>query len=412
MGKEQTNRDVLARIKLKVENPLKSLSEGHQKDFLQDVSSVVLKEICKTRGIKGYSGKNKSSLSDLIVANLPKTEFEELLNTLSETEKKIKNYKNHWQKQFKRESNTVTRSDEILQSEPYNISALKDKSYALNLLGEVEEVFRIYDVILSIDSNNGYIMGEKADLLAEQGRFEEAVYWYEKALEIPGWYGGIQGDYIAKKGKLLITMNRIDEAIKLIKNALDDYRTGITHLEFINEDGWEDLRDLYETLIGLQYKYEDEEAILISYTNWGNHLKALYNFCPPDVFLEKAKLLEKKEDYEEAQKALDIIIKEVQGEVKFDIPFHNSEYFLDRCKYWQEALFHKARIYALQDDKANAMKNLKRAVIIALNSDKWVEEHLYRTSPYFLDEMKEVIRRSPEFDGYRDDLENSFYHSI
>ena len=49
MGKEQTNRDVLARIKLKVENPLKNLSEGHQKDFLQDTTAAFLKDVCNSR---------------------------------------------------------------------------------------------------------------------------------------------------------------------------------------------------------------------------------------------------------------------------------------------------------------------------------------------------------------------------
>jgi len=108
MGKGQTNRDVLARIKQKVEDPLKNLSVQYQKELLENTTSAFLKDLCKTRGIRGYSGKNKSFISGLIVANLPKDDLGELLNSLSETIKRIKYYKNYWQERFLKDADTIT----------------------------------------------------------------------------------------------------------------------------------------------------------------------------------------------------------------------------------------------------------------------------------------------------------------
>ncbi|GAH09269.1 unnamed protein product, partial [marine sediment metagenome] len=76
---------------------------------------LILKNICKYHEIRGYSGKNKSLVSDLIVSNLTKKQVEKLLTDLSEEVDDIKSSKTWRQKMFRDNLWTITQSDKILR---------------------------------------------------------------------------------------------------------------------------------------------------------------------------------------------------------------------------------------------------------------------------------------------------------
>jgi len=80
----------LTRIKQKVNK------EEWIRRLFQFATVKELREVCKDRGFRGYSDKNKSGLINSIISNLKKSELEELLNNLSVTNRNIKYFRELW----------------------------------------------------------------------------------------------------------------------------------------------------------------------------------------------------------------------------------------------------------------------------------------------------------------------------
>lgn len=95
--------------------------------------------------------------------------------------------------------------DEILRLEPENIVALVNKGAALHGLEKYDGAIKCYDKVLSDNKNDAMVLTYKGLALGETGRLREALWHFERALEIDGKYD--------------IAINNRETALELIKKC-------------------------------------------------------------------------------------------------------------------------------------------------------------------------------------------------
>ena len=70
--------------------------------------------------------------------------------------------------------------------------ALISKGAALRGLGQYQQAILQYDKVLTIDPNDVYAIGGKADSLYGSGQHQQAILWIDKVLQLNPSDGKIQ----------------------------------------------------------------------------------------------------------------------------------------------------------------------------------------------------------------------------
>lgn len=164
------------------EKIFEGISEGVKKSLLHGASGEILKQVCRSRGIKGFSGKKKSELVCFVFTKLSEEELKKVFIELSKNVERIKDFVEREQNRIRKYNDVITQSDELLRSDPNNITAWDKKIDALIRLKNLEEALQCVD-------NHPQIIGE--------GSYE----------------------FLEKKTNLLTIMERNEEALKIINNA-------------------------------------------------------------------------------------------------------------------------------------------------------------------------------------------------
>lgn len=100
--------------------------------------------------------------------------------------------------------------------DPKNITALVEKGISLDELGKYEEAINWYDKALQIDPKDVYALHSKGVALANLGKYEEAITWYDKALAVDPK----NVNALTNKGSALYNMGKKDDAFIWIDKAL------------------------------------------------------------------------------------------------------------------------------------------------------------------------------------------------
>lgn len=106
--------------------------------------------------------------------------------------------------------------DKVLEQDPNNIDALANKAGMLLQLQRFEEADFILDKALALDPNHKGALNNKGSVLYQLERFEESIIYFDKALELDptNLYA------LTIKSNALIQLERIDEADNIINKAL------------------------------------------------------------------------------------------------------------------------------------------------------------------------------------------------
>lgn len=222
-SKISERRDILVKIRQKVKNPFRDLTEEMRKQFLQYLSVAMLKEECRDRGIKGYSGKKKSELTDLIFMNLTSKELEDFFFQLSENVPLLKEFKISEQKRYIKQVNFITLSDDLLKSDPRNLDAFQLKIETLKDLKLYKDALLYVDKAIEIDYS---FLRYKAKIYKKLQNEDKELECYTKLIDRDRNY---YPDAKIRKALILIKRRKFDEAIIL----LDELRMASYNLDVI-----------------------------------------------------------------------------------------------------------------------------------------------------------------------------------
>ena len=302
------NIGTLERIKKKGDNIFESIDEYEKNSLLRSVSVANLKEICRNRGIKGYSGKAKAELIKLLLISLQEEEINKLLIEFSETIKEIAEFKEAREKIIRERIAIFSRGEQLLKVNPNNILALYYNGMILIKFQEFHETLRYFDIII-----------EKYPTLKERTR--------NKLVRII--------DVFTTKGEILIKMGRLDEALKHLDRSMELSKIYNLCIEF---ECLQLKAEIYEEL-------NDEDGQLEVYVQMDEYSLA---------HLKIGTILVNKGKFDEAKK----ILKNMRGCESNDT-------------LWAPALLQLARTAAIQNEKEQMVDYLKEAMrttIIFMNN--------------------------------------------
>ncbi|HSA74986.1 MAG TPA: tetratricopeptide repeat protein, partial [Candidatus Nitrosocosmicus sp.] len=129
-------------------------------------------------------------------------------------------------------------------------------------LGKPEEAIEWYDKALEVDGNNTYAMYNKGVALGELGKPEEALDWFDKALNQTASNNKTDIDIVSNKAFVLGTkLKEYDEALALTDEYLkiNPQHKGLlcTTVEVYKQTGYEGIANQYqEQLSKLDPNYE------------------------------------------------------------------------------------------------------------------------------------------------------------
>ncbi|MDW0288181.1 MAG: tetratricopeptide repeat protein, partial [Nitrososphaeraceae archaeon] len=114
-------------------------------------------------------------------------------------------------------SNYQIQNVEAQSTNTSSFSELFEKGNSLGNLGKYEEAISWYDKALEADPKNVDALYNKGVALGYLGRYEEAIIWYDKALEVDPK----NVDALYNKGVALDNLGRYQEAIIWYDKALE-----------------------------------------------------------------------------------------------------------------------------------------------------------------------------------------------
>jgi tetratricopeptide (TPR) repeat protein len=97
-----------------------------------------------------------------------------------------------------------------------NVEVLNNRGKALDEQGRYEEAIRYYDKVLAIDPNNKFALNNKGADLYDLGRYEEALVYFDKRLALDPYNTHI----LYNKFKALVELGRNSEALEYIDQVL------------------------------------------------------------------------------------------------------------------------------------------------------------------------------------------------
>ncbi|MHA1981045.1 MAG: tetratricopeptide repeat protein, partial [Promethearchaeota archaeon] len=295
-----SNASALTRIKKKLNNVFETIGEYYKKSLLRSISVANLKEICRNRGIKGYSKKAKSELVNFLFTSLKEKEIDKILLILSETIKEIHEFKEMEEGRIRKLIDIITRGGQLLDAKPNNIIALYYNGKAFKKLQEPQETLRYFDKII-----------EKYPLLEQ--RTKNKLY-------------NIMDDVLTTKGEILISMKRFDEALEHLDKSLEMDKTN----GFYNKLNYLEMKgEIYQEL-------NDEEGQLKTYRKMDEH---------PPADLKIGTILINRGKFAESRKIL---------ENMYGCESHDT--------LWAPAQLQIARAAAIQNKKGEMIEYLKKAM--------------------------------------------------
>jgi len=112
--------------------------------------------------------------------------------------------------------NALSYFDQVLEQDPENIRALSNKAGILIEMERLDDANSVLDKALVLDPINKVMLNKKAFILYNQEKFEESETYYIKILEInpDGVYA------LSMLSEVLINLERIDQADELLNKAL------------------------------------------------------------------------------------------------------------------------------------------------------------------------------------------------
>ena len=233
------------------------------------------------------------------------------------------------------------------------VSELCNKAASLETLGRHEEAIRYYDEALQIEPHNVIVLNNKGNTLNGLGRHEEAINYYDKALEIdPGYVGALNN-----KGFSLVNLGRYEEAILYFDKALE--------IDPRHENA------LHNRANSLHSLGHDEEAI--------RYFDKVLEINPRNVFAlgNKASSLDSLGRYEEAISYYD---KAIEIAPRFMVALRNKSFSLFNIGCYEEAVHCCEKfleVYpndkGMLDNKANGLDGLGRYEEAILYYDKALE---------------------------------------
>jgi tetratricopeptide (TPR) repeat protein len=124
-------------------------------------------------------------------------------------------------------TNAINKANEIINQFPNNNMGYNIRGIAKAYSGEYDNGMKDIDKSLSIDSNYGYARFNKALTYELYGKMDEALEWYNKAIEVEDYvwsYYGIASIY-GRRGDVANTMTYLNKAIKLDAGVKDVAKT-------------------------------------------------------------------------------------------------------------------------------------------------------------------------------------------
>jgi len=240
--------------------------------------------------------------------------------------------------------------------------------------GRYEEAVNYYEQALKIKSDLPEIWCNKGNSLFRLSKYDEALECYNKALEInPDYPEGITG-----KGKIDYIYGRYESAIKYYDIVLQSHPD---YVNALNEKGnalyyqgkYDEAQEYYDKALNAnpQYGYAWYGKGIVSYME-GNTDEALeyydkaltFETKDPVIWFNKGKLLDEQKKYNEAIACYD---KSIEIYPKYDVPWsykgnilYNQYEYEEALKCFEEAIKLNPNNSIYLSDKGNALVGLMK----------------------------------------------------
>jgi tetratricopeptide (TPR) repeat protein len=106
--------------------------------------------------------------------------------------------------------------NKILEINPKNINAMYERVHCYSALGYIGEIIRHAILVHQFEPNNAFLFLDKAHSLIYDDKFEEALEYFDKVVEL--W--PTNSDIWCDRGIVLLKLDRIDEGLESIKQAI------------------------------------------------------------------------------------------------------------------------------------------------------------------------------------------------
>lgn len=124
-------------------------------------------------------------------------------------------------------ANAISKADTIIREFPNNAMAYNIRGIAKAYNGDYHGGMKDIDISLSIDENYGYARFNKALTYELYENMDEALKWYNKALEVEDYvwsYYGIASIY-GRRGDVANTMTYLNKAIQMDSAVKEEAKT-------------------------------------------------------------------------------------------------------------------------------------------------------------------------------------------
>jgi tetratricopeptide (TPR) repeat protein len=166
--------------------------------------------------------------------------------------------------------------DKALEINPNDADALIGKGLALADQGKLEAAIEAYDKALEINPNYANALIGKGLALKAQGKLDEAIESYDKAISIidndsKGEKNqGTKALVYCSKGKILMTLNRNEEALEFLNKAHDLSKyiavgkgnLSLGNISYIQKSITDDREQLIEKVRELQEKFINAKTLV------------------------------------------------------------------------------------------------------------------------------------------------------
>jgi len=260
-----SNTSALTRIKEKKNNVFEFFDENYKYSLLRSISVTKLKEICRNREIKGYSGKAKSELVQLLLTSLNENKVNKMLLNLSNTIKEISEAKEMKEKRIQKRIDIIIRGERILKVNPNNILALYYNGIVFMKFQEFQETLQYFDIIIEKYSNLKErtrnklvrivdVFTTKGEILIKMGRFDEALKHLDQSMELANIYNlSIKFECLRLKAEIYKELNDEDGQLE-VYNQMDEY--SFAHLMIgtilVNKREFNEAKKILENMIGCE----------------------------------------------------------------------------------------------------------------------------------------------------------------
>lgn len=289
--------------------------------------------------------------------------FEEALSAINKSIELNNNNEEAWRMKGAVLAN-LGRSQEALEAVDMAIKINPQSSFAWSLKGsflsmtrKYDEAFKAFDKAIKIDSKNSNAIANKALLLFEVNRTEEAILTIDEALDKnnDAYIYSIKADFLERLGKNEEALWNYDKAIEISKNNSNNENS----FHFINSIAYSGKSSLLEKLGRYEEALTAYDKVIEIDANKPEAFKKLMENESKDSWKHKGYLLQKLGKYEEALLALDKAIEIAPQDA--DTWNEKGELLINMGKY-EEGIFAFGRAIEINPQHFTAWNNRREAL--------------------------------------------------